>query len=156
MKILFCRGKGLLAALVRWQTWGKYSHVAIEIGGRVYEAVPFKGVRRTATYVWRQRNQADEFFIPGLRPEYEVGIENFLVGQLGKSYDWLGVLRFIPRWKSAQNNRWFCSELIAEALGIALKRISPVKVSPSMLSYSPLFEPFPTGIIPIIYRKERP
>jgi uncharacterized protein YycO len=146
MKILFCRGHGFLAALVRWQTWGKYSHVAVQIGDWIYEAVPprvrkveaskynWKGVDIFTTYLQGKSNQS-----------FEQLLEEALTKELGKRYDYCGVLRFLPR-QSAQNpNRWFCSELVFSVfkqLGIEfLSRVDAVKVNPTLLSYSPNVTP---------------
>lgn len=134
MRLLFCRGHGFMAALIRWQTWGRYSHVAIEIAGWVYEAVPFKGVRKTpaAKFNW---DHVDIFVADGYHEEYTLA---FLESQLGKPYDYLGVMRFLPRWKEGIfSERWFCSELFYIAVPGLLERVPAVKVSPSMLSYSP-------------------
>ena len=123
-----------MAALIRWQTWGKYSHVAIEIGGWVYEAVPIKGVRKlpAAKYNWKD---VDVFTADGYN---EPSVWAFLESQLGKPYDYLGVLRFLPRWKEGVfSDRWFCSELFHVAVPGLLERIPAVKVSPTALSYSP-------------------
>ena len=47
-------------------------------------------------------------------------IESFLLAQVGKKYDYIGLFRFLPivRWfiKSNDNTeKWFCSELVSEA-----------------------------------------
>lgn len=135
MRLLFCRGHGLISAIIRWQTWGRYSHVAIEIGGWVYEAVPVKGVRKlpAASYNWKD---VDIFTADGYN---EAVVWAFLETQVGKPYDYLGVLRFLPRWKNSDysSKRWFCSELFFTALPGLLERVAAVKVNPAMLSYSP-------------------
>ena len=142
MRLLFCRGHGLISALIRWQTWGRYSHVAIEIGGWVYEAVPRRGVRKTpaAKYNWVNV----DVFTTDFGDRFDIPIREFLEDKLGRSYDYLGVLRFIPRWKEvhSQSKRYFCSELVFAALdwiipARLLERVPGVKVSPSLLSYSP-------------------
>lgn len=142
MKILFCRGHGLLAALVRWQTWGKYSHVAVQIGDWIYEAVPPR-VRKVhaMNYDWKGVDVFSTYLQGTSNPSFEQLLEEALAKEVGKRYDYCGVLRFLPRWKSQNSNRWFCSELVfskfkQQGLDL-LNRVEAVKVSPSLLSYSP-------------------
>ena len=52
--IALFRGRGLISALIRWQTRGRYSHAAIIQHGRVIiEAWAGKGVRKTRLTDWR-------------------------------------------------------------------------------------------------------
>jgi uncharacterized protein YycO len=65
-------------------------------------------------------------------------------GQIGKPYDWRGVLRFVSRKPHHVNGAWFCSELVFECLARSgvrlLDRIEASDVSPQLLSYSTLLE----------------
>jgi len=70
-------------------------------------------------------------------------IEEFLQRQLGKPYDWLGILGFpLRNWKLERKNRWFCSELVFTAFKQAgvelLKNTHPSEVSPRLFLKSPL------------------
>ena len=130
----------MLAALIRWQTWSKYSHVALVTHAGVYEATPFKGVR--ARHFWSDISGIDFFAV---RETSAVRIFDFINSQLGQKYDYAGVLRFLPRWrKRGDSRRWFCSEFVFEAIrrgGIYLLRETCAeKVSPGMLSMSPHLE----------------
>jgi len=65
-------------------------------------------------------------------------IEEFLKKQIGKKYDFIGLLAFPFRMKKlAKNKRWFCSELIFAAFLFAgvelLKYTEPQEVSPRLL-----------------------
>lgn len=136
MILAFSRGKGLWSAIIRWQTWSKYSHVAAVTPDAVYDAMPFKGVRKRK--FWSDISDIDFFVVTGAYRNLTA--VNFIEDQIGKGYDWFGVLRFIPRWRKS-NNRWFCSELIYEAMrraGLTMLRDIPAsKVSPGLLSQSP-------------------
>lgn len=140
MILAFCRGKGFLSAFIRWQTWSRYSHVAIVTPDGVYEAWPFSGVR--VRPYWTDTSGID-FFVCAAPTELAT---KFLEKQLGKKYDYFGVLRFITR-KRKSSARWFCSELAfaaARAAGTELLRnVDCSQVSPGMLSMSPYLNRVP-------------
>jgi len=68
-------------------------------------------------------------------------IETFLFKQLGKKYDYKGILGFATYSELQDKDRWFCSELVFEAFkqaGIELLRNIPsYKVSPRLFLLSP-------------------
>lgn len=140
MILAFCRGKGFVSALIRWQTWSKYSHVALVTPAGVYEACVGKGVIRRN--FWDDTTGIDFFVLP--TPMHrEDALKAFLEHQVGKKYDWLGALRFLTRRKRS-NTRWFCSELAFEAAQFAgvtmLRGISALQVSPGTLSLCPMLK----------------
>jgi uncharacterized protein YycO len=137
------RGKGLIAAAIRWQTRGTYSHAAIRVGANVYEAREFKGVRQLTIPV---KGDYDEFSVP-MTAEQMDQLERFCVAQLGKPYDYTMVLRFVTRRQETRRStgKWFCSELCYAAfhhVGIELFRnTQPWEVDPEFLSRSTLLIP---------------
>jgi hypothetical protein len=99
----------------------------------------------------------DCYEIPGMIPEAQRLVWAFHASQLGKKYDYRGVLRFISRRSvmaagSAPApgadpypdvDRWFCSQIVAQAFNYArepLLRAPSYRVSPTMLTYSPLLK----------------
>lgn len=141
MILAFCRGKGFISAFIRWQTWSKYSHVAIVTPEGVYEATPKEGVH--LRNFWDDTTGIDFFVVP-TPPSRERAAKEFLESQLGQKYDYWGVLRFLVRRKSS-DTKWFCSELAFRAAEIAgtklLRGIEPIQISPGTLSLSPLLFP---------------
>lgn len=142
MIIALCRGKGIISALIRWQTWSRYSHVAAVLpDGSVIEAWPGKGVHRRP--FWSDITGIEFFKIvdPRYSPERA---QEFLHEQIGQGYDYLGVLRFLSRRRKS-NDKWFCSELIFRAASaggaLLLRRIAPPQVSPGIFSLSPGLHP---------------
>ena len=131
MKILFCRSRAPLSVLIRWMTWSSWSHVALVTPeGVAYEATG-KGVSKgpIAHLVSRyQTVEVQEVRIPA--PDKVIA---FLEAQLGKPYDFSALFGFMFRRDWAENDKWFCSELVASALldsGIAIvckptNRITP-------------------------------
>ena len=67
----------------------------------------------------------------------------WLMEQVGKPYDYLGILHFIDRHSGNDSGVWFCSELAAayaRRLGMPLfsDQAPDYKITPVMLTYSPV------------------
>ena len=60
----------------------------------------------------------------------------FMSDHIGKKYDWLGAVGVVVPWFNGKEHRWFCSEIVAEFLGLS----NPPRVSPGTL-YSLLHAP---------------
>lgn len=133
-----------MSTLIRWQSRGVYSHAAFLMrSGLIVESWQGAGVRIKDLSDWQD---IDAFTIPGMTPAQWDDAIAFALDQLGKGYDYLGVLRFVSRQRgSADLDRWFCSELVFAALqsvGVSpFARIEPWAVAPSLLAISPLLEP---------------
>jgi len=141
--LLLFRGRGLLSALIRWQTRGKYSHAAIQMrDGRIVESWPGVGVRAKTITDWEG---IDRFDIPTMDDTQWDHAIAFMLSRVGKKYDMWAIIRFISRKNMPKNNRWFCSEIVFSALQSAgvelLQRIESWAVSPWMLGISPLITP---------------
>ncbi len=136
--ILLYSGRSPLAWMIRFQTRSKYSHAAFLFGDTVVESVPWYGVRQRE--VNSDDAAADRYSVELTADQY-VSLWYWCDERLGCKYDWLGILRFISRRHSHEDRRFFCSELIAEALyavGIQLIRARPWMISPGLLSCSML------------------
>lgn len=140
------RGKSLISRMIRWRSWSDYSHAAwVCADGTVLDAWQKGGVRHVANIsVGHKPGTPVELFNADLSPAQIHRIELFLKAQLGKKYDWHGVLKFISRRRTThdQQKKWFCSELISAAFRHVghplLARIRDEQVSPGLLSFSPL------------------
>lgn len=130
MKIAFKKkGKGLLGIVSSWLiniwTIGKYSHCEIVNTNNSYDMKDWSNYSATAlengggvtSTRGTQYNPEswDIFEVVGEGNE-EVALE-FLEKQVGKKYDWTGIfLSMIFNTSQHEPNRWFCSEIVAEAL----------------------------------------
>ena len=145
-KILMFRGGDWISWLVRVQTRSPYSHTGLlrSCGCCVIEAYPGAGVRvRKLTEAdW---GRIDAFDVPSLSPAGWEVAEAFALSQLGKSYDWRGVFRFVDKLPALHNDKWFCSEFVHGSIaqgGVRLlERIESEAVSPAMVPLSPLAVP---------------
>jgi len=128
-----------LSRLICWSTWSPYSHVDLVMpDGRLLGAVWGAGVsvrRPRRDYTRVTRLVAD---IP-FEQYYKA-----LITQIGKPYDWRGVLgvAFHRDWQKSDS--WFCSELqawAAEQCGVRMLRRTDVsRVTPRDLLLSPLLK----------------
>lgn len=121
IQLAFYKGKGdFFDKLIRWWTKSPYSHVALVDNGICYEADANTG--KVIRWKWLTR------YIPENWDLIEVDSKNaatFMATQVGKGYDYLGILGFILPWKPQVKSKWYCSELVAAALGMSKTSISP-------------------------------
>jgi len=159
--LLLYKGTSWISKLIKWQTFGVYSHAAWWCqDGTVIEAwhtqtvngslkIKLKeGVQRhdSPATIHTPGTEIDVFEVPGIN---EAAVEQFLISQIGKDYDFSPVLRgFIIRAMRDNPDKWFCSELVfaaCQSAGVNLLRDVPAwKVHPGLLGYSPLLEPVGT------------
>lgn len=137
-KVLLFRGRGVISALIRWQTRSVYSHAALllEDGETIIEAWQGDGVRKKKL---GSRENIDAFRVAG-GVDWPTAIA-FAEAQIGKRYDYRQVFRFLSRRSGKTDEHWFCSELVFAALREGdvplLERIEPWAVSPGLLAVSP-------------------
>lgn len=113
----FCRSDDIGGRVLRLFLMSRWNHVAIQVGEAVYESIAGKGVvRRTPSVFFRSWSRVSSV---------EVDIDNihallgFLNSQLGRPYDWKAIFAFPFRGSWQDQERWFCSELVYEALRVA-------------------------------------
>lgn len=142
VRVALFRGRGILSALIRWQTWSNYSHAALVLpDGSIVEAWHRgPGVRKKQL---TDMNGVEIYRVKGLTKQQSDIAAEFAVDQLGQKYDYFGVFRFLNRRTVSDNGKWFCSELVYAAFkeaGVHLlsKDTDPSRVSPGLLSRSPL------------------
>ena len=147
MKIALFKPSSILDRIICFFSRGKYSHAAIILDdGSVIEAKPFHGVRKVKSiYDVLDSKESVEVFAVDITTEQTEMVERFLHEQVGKKYDYWMVFGFViytDEESRKSRNKWFCSELLFMAFlkaGVELLcRIDPWKVSPTMLSYSPI------------------
>ena len=146
--IALYRGRSPLSALIRAFHRSDYSHAAWldPDDGSVVEAWGFGGVTRRPSLSSRHTpgTEVDLFYVPTETTKHTASVRAFLDSCLGARYDYLSVVRFVTRRPQSQSSRdkWFCSELVAEAYARAglplLNRVPSWNIFPGMLAYSPL------------------
>lgn len=108
-------GWGFISRAVSWSTghWANHVDLVTE-NGAILSAVPFFGVQEWPERVVSAR-RVETVTLP-CTEEQRAKVLTFARAEIGKSYDYSGVLAFSfrPRWN--EKGRWFCSELTAAAL----------------------------------------
>ena len=146
MKVIFYQGKGDLGdKLIRWKTaswkqrlngsWKELpSHCELLFDdGMMFSASQYENTTRFV----RHNQHSDKWDRVTLQASKEQVDEmlKFCNKQEGKKYDYLGVVGFVLPFVSDSKDKWFCSEVVAEALdrvGIISvadsARVSPAKL----------------------------
>jgi len=144
--IALYKGTSALSRLIRWRTWSDYSHAAWVFPDQsVIEAWKGGVTHAPSILAGHAPDTEVHLFTLDLTIEQRWAIQDFLIAQIGKPYDYGGILGFLTASKTEHPNRWFCSELLFSALKQAkvclLARIPAWKVSPGLLALSPLLTP---------------
>lgn len=149
--VLASKGISLTSRLIRWWQWGfPFTHVAFVVDLKdkndpvVIEAW-WNGVRQGKFSEVHTPRTEFAIYSVQVTEEQKEKIEEFLHRQLGKPYDWLGILGFpLRNWKLESKNKWFCSELVFTAFKQAgvelLKNTHPSEVSPRLFLKSPFLK----------------
>ena len=147
LRIVLFKGNSFIAKLIHWQTRSEYTHVGIVIYDsdypgehKLYEAYHIGGVRSDRNY-YTLLDETEAYIIPGLVGDTVDMVESFLKSKVGLKYDFLSVARFVSRREAPRNDRYFCSELVVDALSSAqvyILRGPAAKFSPRDISISPM------------------
>ena len=121
MKLAFYKGtrkglQGIYSRLARWVDSGPYSHCELVFNDGLSASASFidGGVRfKHIDY------KEDNWDVVELQGFDEDKARQWFEDHEGEKYDLLGNLRFIFFFVKPSNNKWFCSEAIAEALIIS-------------------------------------
>lgn len=143
--IALYKGISPLSRAIRFMTWSDYSHAAwVDPETRtLFESTISHGVQSTPNYdVGHTDGTPVELYSIHYTAEQIQKVRKFLYNQIGKKYDLPGLLGFLSRKNMDNPDAWFCSEIVfaahLEAGMPLLSRIPAYKVTPAMLSYSPL------------------
>lgn len=118
-QLWFYKGPGhIFDQIIRWWTDSIYSHVEIVVDGIAYGADAWQGRVRVANTSTFNRDNWDVFEITAIHDTA------WLNAQLGKKYDWLGIMGFLL-FRVDDPSRWYCSELAAAFIGIQDRPVSP-------------------------------
>ena len=153
MKVFIGASKGIsfTSKLIKWWQFGfPYTHVFYIIDENPFSSNPevieawhqpiLKGGGVYQCKLSKNHTEGTVFSVFSVEVSYDQKqkIEKFLKEQVGKKYDFLGLLGFPLRQKKiGKNNKWFCSELVFQAFLMAgvelLRYTNPQEVSPRLL-----------------------
>jgi len=112
--LLFCTNpSNPLSWLIRAGSWSRWSHVAVVDGDHIIEAIAIHGVVRTP--LTTRQKQDPSWVISSLPCMNPQAVVDAALSQVGKPYDYTGVLGVGLHRDWQQSDSWFCSELVAWA-----------------------------------------
>lgn len=137
-------GTSFTSRMIKLKTWSDISHTSAFLPGGE-EVIEAWGKGVTPPHHWREghaKGTRIDLLECRCSPEQAQAFFLFLYGQIGKGYDFKGIMGFATSSDIHSKDRWFCSELVfAAALHagiILLERIEAHKVSPGLLHCTPL------------------
>lgn len=122
MKLLFTRRHHIGSHVIRAVTWSEYSHVDLMLNdAQVIGAMAFKGVAvASSAHRLDAASNAVVMDVPVLSVS---DAEAFAYRQLGKPYDWAGVIGIGLHRDWQHDDKWSCAEFVAAALRFAGARL---------------------------------
>jgi uncharacterized protein YycO len=115
IQLLFTRRRHLGSWLIRFVTWSEYSHVDILLDGKyLIGAIAPDGV--VVNKVNDRLQRASKAVIMELPVVSISKAQDYARSQIGKPYDWLGVIGIGLHRNWQENDKWSCAELAAMAL----------------------------------------
>lgn len=145
VQVIFNRRFHLGSLALRTILWSAWSHCAIIDGDYVLEATAPYGVRRRL--LSDMLAESTKYDIVSIPVNSAQAVLEAARSEIGKPYDWLGVVGIGVRRRWQSDARWFCSEYIAWAFetgGSPLFRVSTYRITPRDLAIPDWQRPRPT------------
>lgn len=121
MKLLFSRRHHIGSWLIRMVTWSEYSHVDLVLDdGLLIGAIAGEGV--VLSKVSERASMSSKMVLMEIPVKDMAASEAFAIGQLGKQYDWLGVIGIGLKRNWQEDDKWSCAELVASILAAGGQR----------------------------------
>lgn len=125
LDIILTRGTGFSGPILRTLMASPWAHCGIVDGGSVIEAIPSEGVTT--------RSLGEAVRETHTRIHYQVNDPRKAIAwartQIGKPYDMSAVFGLMFRSSWGDQGKWFCSELVANAISLAGGHQFPVSAS---------------------------
>lgn len=140
--ICYKRAKDLLGWLIRWWTWGPYSHCELRFSDGmcfssswVRERRGILGIRAGTRFkkIEPDPGKWDRWRID-ISAREELAIRKWCEMESGKPYDVWGILGFVFGKDMDAPHAWYCSEICSRALSVFGIHQFPRKVSPNKLA----------------------
>jgi len=128
-------------SLVRWYTWGPYSHIELRFSddwcfstGQVPKPDGALGLHAAVRFAkfTVQSSTWDRWQIK-IPENTERELRDWCVQRCGRPYDWLGILGVVLNWHIQSPFSWYCSELCARALSVFDVFPFPHTLSPNQM-----------------------
>jgi len=114
MKLLFTRRRHIGSWFIRFVTWSEYSHVDIVLHDQfLIGAIAPDGV--VLHNIDDRLAMASKALVMELPVQSFDDAKNFALSQVGKRYDWWGVIGIGLKRNWQDDDKWSCAELAAAA-----------------------------------------
>lgn len=133
-KIIFSRRHHPGSVALRTVMWSPWSHCGVIDGEEVIQAMAGAGV--VVTPLAEFKAHASEWAVIDIHPVNDSVMLVAARAQVGKDYDYLGVVGIGLHRTWHEPDAWFCSELVAYALmcgGLNLFRLDADRITPQHL-----------------------
>ena len=127
--------------IIQWYTKSQYFHVILGINGQYISSEPSNGV--ICKPIEELENVLDYDFyrirlsVAPLTKQQLAVFKRFIREQIGKEYDWLGIIGRVFTILRDNSNKWFCSEIVAKLLQLLyveeLLCYEPSEITPGKL-----------------------
>lgn len=141
IKLQFSSTSQIGSRFISYGTYSWASHVDFVLpDGRLLGAVTKTGVSFHPPHEAKVIRRLETFLVDA--PD---SVIDYAIEQLGKPYDWPGILNFVTRNRNWEDtDSWFCSELVAYAFkkaGHPLIRADTYRITPGNILMSPYLIP---------------
>lgn len=116
IQLIFSRSKLPFSPLVQLATWSRWSHVGIVMDNNMVLESTFTHGGVKPAKLWEFQDRASDWIVVTLPCVDRQAIIEAGLTQLGKPYDWTGLIGIaFHQRKWQEDDSWFCSELVAWA-----------------------------------------
>jgi len=117
MKVAFHKGGNMIGdKLVKWWDAGPYSHCEVVFSNGLWASASFMDdMKVRGKFINPGENTWDYLTLPA---HYEEPARKFFNATEGVKYDLFGQVRFVLAPLRGQGDKYWCSEWVAEALGL--------------------------------------
>ena len=138
------QGISFYSRVIKWFQWGNpnthifymYEEELNKEDPVILEAMSGYGVHKDKLSLSHTKGTPYQIYSLEVTTEQKAIIEEYLEQQLGKKYDYRGILGFASRKDTDDSNKLFCSELIYQAFNKAavklFRTLRPIQIYPSL------------------------
>ena len=125
---------GLYNRLVRWWEHGKYSHCELIFSDGISASSSYMDGGVRFEVIWFNPERWDFIEVPDY---LEQAARGWFTAHEGRSYDLLGNIHFLLGFIPDARDKWFCSEAVAEALGmVEAWRYGPNSLAATLINFN--------------------
>jgi len=125
MYLLFSEGKSIFTKGISFITWGDYTHVEAVTDKGYLIGSDFHSSGVNVCSIQRRSKESKRMLLVRVKKVNSGLFIKYLKSQLGKPYDTLASLGYVFRKNWNNEDRWFCSELIAKASQVSGNPLIP-------------------------------